>query len=163
MKYRNFCSCIMTRTHSMVQLNELKWVFRRSWNTLQSYCLLLCRKKDTIQWRVNNFYIASPSSENDRCFMVVVIVRYQEEVFHTGGGDALEQVGQGGCGCPIPGLVVGDPAHSRGVETQRSLCSLSAQAILWLYNSYKLFSMLYLLLKAPTSPYISILLLCTLV
>ena len=43
----------------------------------------------------------------------------------------LEQIAQGGCGCPIPGgiqgqarcvsgqpgLVVGDPAHSRGVET----------------------------------------------
>jgi len=47
------------------------------------------------------------------------------------GGDTLEQVAQGGCGWPIPGgiqgqagcgsaqpgLVVGDPAHSRGVET----------------------------------------------
>jgi len=44
----------------------------------------------------------------------------------------LEEVAQGGCGCPIsggiqdqagcgsgqPGLVVGDPAHSRGVETR---------------------------------------------
>jgi len=44
----------------------------------------------------------------------------------------LKQVAGGGCGCPIPGgiqgqagcgsgqpgLVVGDPAHSRGVETQ---------------------------------------------
>ena len=44
----------------------------------------------------------------------------------------LEQVAQGGCGCPIPGgipgqagcgsgqpgLVVGDPAHSRSVETR---------------------------------------------
>ena len=43
-------------------------------------------------------------------------------------GDTLEQVVQGGCGCPIPGgiqgqagcgfgqpgLVVGDPAHSGG-------------------------------------------------
>jgi len=52
--------------------------------------------------------------------------------FHTEGGDALEQVAQGGCGCPIPGgiqgqagcgsgqpgLVVGDPAHSMGVETR---------------------------------------------
>ena len=52
--------------------------------------------------------------------------------FFTEGGDALEQVAQGGCGCPIPGslqgqagcgcgqpgLVVGDPAHSRGVETR---------------------------------------------
>ena len=52
--------------------------------------------------------------------------------FHTEGSDTLEQVAQGGCGCPIPGgiqgqagcgsgqpgLVVGDPAHSRGVETQ---------------------------------------------
>jgi len=48
------------------------------------------------------------------------------------GGDALEQVAQGGCGCPIPGgiqgqagcgsgqpgLVVGNPAHGRGVETR---------------------------------------------
>jgi len=52
--------------------------------------------------------------------------------FFTQGGDALEQVAQGGCGCPIPGgiqgqagcgsgqpdLVVGNPAHSRGVETR---------------------------------------------
>ena len=52
--------------------------------------------------------------------------------FFTEGGDALEQVAQGGCGCPIPGgiqgqagcgsgqpgLVVGDPVHSRGIETQ---------------------------------------------
>ena len=51
--------------------------------------------------------------------------------FFTQGGDALEQVAQGGCGHPIPGgiqgqagcgsgqpgLVVGDPLHSRGVET----------------------------------------------
>ena len=61
-----------------------------------------------------------------------VQVGYQEEILHTEGGDALEQVAQGGCGCPIPGgiqgqagcgsgqpgLVVGDPAHSRGVETR---------------------------------------------
>ena len=52
--------------------------------------------------------------------------------FFTQGGDALEQVAQGGCGCPIPGgiqgqagcgsgqpgLVVGDPAHSSGVESR---------------------------------------------
>jgi len=45
---------------------------------------------------------------------------------------ALEQVAQGGCGCPIPagiqgqagcgsgqpGLLVGDPAHSRGLELE---------------------------------------------
>ena len=51
--------------------------------------------------------------------------------FFTEYGDALEQVPQGGCGCTIsggiqgqagcgsvqPGLVIGDPAHSRGVET----------------------------------------------
>ena len=48
------------------------------------------------------------------------------------GGDTLEQVAQGGCGCPVPGgiqgqagcgsgqhgLVVGDAVHSRGVETR---------------------------------------------
>ena len=47
-------------------------------------------------------------------------------------GNTLEQVAQGGCGCPIPGgiqgqagcgsgqpsLVIGDPAHSREVETR---------------------------------------------
>ena len=59
-------------------------------------------------------------------------VRYQEEVFHTKGGDVLEQVAQGRCGCPTPGgiqgqagcgsgqpdLMVGDSAHSREVETR---------------------------------------------
>ena len=54
----------------------------------------------------------------------------RKKFFHAEGGDTLEQVAQGGCGCPIPaiqgqagcgsgqpGLVVGNPAHSRGVET----------------------------------------------
>ena len=59
-----------------------------------------------------------------------VQVRYQEEVFHSEGGDTLEQVAQGGCGCPIPGgiqgqagcgsgqpgLMVGGPARSRGLK-----------------------------------------------
>ena len=55
-------------------------------------------------------------------------VRYQEKVFHTEGGDTLEEgfrcpipggiQGQAGCGSGQPGLVVGDPAHSRGVETE---------------------------------------------
>jgi len=39
--------------------------------------------------------------------------------------------GQAGCSSGQPGLVVGGPAHSRGVETQWSLWSLSTQAILW--------------------------------
>ena len=51
---------------------------------------------------------------------------------HTEGGDTLEHVSQGGCGCPLPGgiqgqagcgsgqpgLVVGNSAHSRDVETR---------------------------------------------
>ena len=55
----------------------------------------------------------------------------RRKFFYTEGSDVLEQVAQGGCGCPIhggiqcqagcgsgqPGLVVGDPAHSRGVKT----------------------------------------------
>ena len=59
-------------------------------------------------------------------------LRIRRKFFHTESGDTLEQVAQGGCGCPIPGgiqgqagcgsgqpgLVVGDPAHSRGVETR---------------------------------------------
>ena len=53
------------------------------------------------------------------------------KLFHSEGGDALEQVAQGGFGRLITGriqgqtgcgsgqtdLVVGNPAHSRGVET----------------------------------------------
>ena len=52
--------------------------------------------------------------------------------FFTRGGDAPRQVAQGGCGCPIPGgiqgqagcgsgqpgVAVGNPAHSREVETR---------------------------------------------
>lgn len=30
-------------------------------------------------------------------------VRYQEEIFYCEGGEALEQVSQGNCECPIPG------------------------------------------------------------
>ena len=61
-----------------------------------------------------------------------VQVRYQEEVFHAEGGDALEHVAQAGCGCPIPGgiqgqagcgsgqpdLVTGDHAQRREVATR---------------------------------------------
>ena len=64
--------------------------------------------------------------------------------FHTESGDALEQVAQRGCGCPIPegirgqagcgsgqrGLVVGDPVHGKGIETRWYLRSFSTQAIL---------------------------------
>jgi len=39
--------------------------------------------------------------------------------------------GQAGCGSGQHGLVVGDPAHSRGVEARWSLWSFSTQAILW--------------------------------
>jgi len=64
--------------------------------------------------------------------------------FHTEGGDALEQVAQGCCGCPIPGgiqghvgcgsgqpgLVVGDPAHSGGVKTQFTTADIWPQVSL---------------------------------
>ena len=42
---------------------------------------------------------------------------------------------QAGCGSGQPGLVVGDPACGRGVETRWSLWSFSTHAILWFYNS----------------------------
>ena len=55
-----------------------------------------------------------------------------EDFFHSDGCDMLERVAQEGCGCPIPGgtqgqigcgsgqpgLVVGNPAHIRKVETR---------------------------------------------
>ena len=67
--------------------------------------------------------------------------------FFTEGGDVLEQVAQGGCGCPIhagtqgqagcgsgqPGLVVGDPAHSRGLELDDLFGSLQPRP---LYDSF---------------------------
>ena len=56
----------------------------------------------------------------------------RRKFFHTEGADTLEQVAQGGCGYPVaggiqgqagcgsgqPGLVVGNPAHSREAETE---------------------------------------------
>ena len=59
-------------------------------------------------------------------------MRCKEEVLHCEGGEALKQVAQRGCGCPIPGsvqgqagwgfeqpgLVEGVPAHGRGVGTR---------------------------------------------
>jgi len=62
-------------------------------------------------------------------------VRIIEQFFHTEGGDTLKQVAQGCCGYPIPGgtksqarldgcgfgqpgLMFGNLAHSRGVETR---------------------------------------------
>jgi len=42
---------------------------------------------------------------------------------------------QAGWGSGQPGLVVGDPAHSRGVETGWSWWSFSTQAILWFCDS----------------------------
>jgi len=71
-----------------------------------------------------------------------------------------EQVAQGGCGCPIPGgiqgqagwgsgqpgLLVGDPAHSRGLETRWSLWSFSTQAILW-NPSEEMLSLEYIVCK----------------
>ena len=52
----------------------------------------------------------------------------RKKFFHTESSDTLEQVAQGGCGCPVPGdiqgqagcgsgqpgLVVGNPAHKQG-------------------------------------------------
>ena len=54
----------------------------------------------------------------------------RRKFFHPEGGDTLEQMVQRDCGSGQPALVVGDPAHSRGVETQWSLWSFSTQAIL---------------------------------
>jgi len=55
-----------------------------------------------------------------------------EEILHREGGEALGQVAQRSCGCPLPGsvqgqigwsfehpaLVEGVPAHGRGVGTR---------------------------------------------
>ncbi|GAB0193696.1 hypothetical protein GRJ2_001834900 [Grus japonensis] len=56
--------------------------------------------------------------------------RFRLDILYDEGGEALEQVAQRGCGCPIPGsvqgqvgwgfgqpgLVAGVPAHGRGLE-----------------------------------------------
>jgi len=61
--------------------------------------------------------------------------RYREEIFYTEGGEILAQVAQRGGRCPIPAKIQGqdgqvseqpdlvedDPAHCRGVGTQRPL------------------------------------------
>ena len=38
--------------------------------------------------------------------------------FHTEGGDTLEQVAQGGCGCPIPGGIQGQAGCALGSLVQ---------------------------------------------
>jgi len=57
-------------------------------------------------------------------------MRYKKETLYSEGGEALAQVTQRSCGCPLPvsvqgqagrgfeqpGLVEGVPAHGRGVE-----------------------------------------------
>ena len=59
---------------------------------------------------------------------ILILSLFLLKYCHSDSGDALEQVAQGGCRCPIPlciqdqagcgsgqpGLVAGDPAHSRG-------------------------------------------------
>ena len=78
-----------------------------------------CAITKDVWW--NHAKVSSPTSR-----------MFPPDYFHLEGVDALEQVAQGGCGCPIPGgiqgqagcgsgqpgLVVGDPAHSREVETR---------------------------------------------
>jgi len=54
--------------------------------------------------------------------------------FFTQSGDALEQVAQGGCGCPIPGGIQGQAGCGSGqpdLVIQWSLWSFSTQVILW--------------------------------
>ena len=63
--------------------------------------------------------------------------RLPKEVVDAPSLDTRVQ-GQAGCGSGQPGLVVGDPAHSRGVETRWSLWSFSTQTILWFYDSVTL-------------------------
>ena len=38
----------------------------------------------------------------------------RRKFFHTEGGDTLEQVAQGGCGCPIPGGIQGQAGRGSG-------------------------------------------------
>ena len=54
---------------------------------------------------------------------------WREDATHSGIGHCRDS-----CGSGQPGLVVGDPARSRGVETGWSLWSFSTQAILWLFT-----------------------------
>jgi len=59
-------------------------------------------------------------------------MRYKEEILYCEGGEALAQVAQRSCGCPLPGSVQGQvgwsseqpglgeglPAHGRGLGTR---------------------------------------------
>jgi len=68
----------------------------------------------------------------DQFKMKLLRFRLEEEVFHLESDDALDQVAQRGCGCPVPGgiqgmvdvalgsmaiLVAGNSVQSRGIET----------------------------------------------
>jgi len=71
-------------------------------------------------------------------------VSYKQEILYVEGDDAMEQVAQRSCGCPLPGgvqrqvewgfeqpgLVEGVPAHGRGVGARWSLKSFPTQTVL---------------------------------
>ena len=72
------------------------------------------------------------------------MIRFKKEIGYYEAGEALEQVAQRSCGCPLPGsiqdqvglgfeqpgVVEGVPAYSRGIGTIWSLRSLPAQIVL---------------------------------
>jgi len=91
---------------------------------LKSDCLTKKSKK--------GFLLLFKSLKKDLKTKMPLVNWRKEEVFYTEDGDTLEQVAQGGSGCPIPGgiqgpagcgsgqpgLVVSDPACGSGVETR---------------------------------------------
>ena len=78
-----------------------------------------------------------------------IYVRDKAEIVHSEGGEALAQISQRSCGCPLPGrvqsragwgydqaaLVEGVPAHGREVGIRWSSRSLPTQIILLLCDS----------------------------
>ena len=109
----------------------------------QAYAVCIQKSHPVLQNGVATLIRSSPFSQKSKSspFVGIRLQRIGQKLkthlknlktLHTEDGDALEQVAQGGCGCPIPGgiqgqagcgsgqpgLVVGDPAHSKRVETR---------------------------------------------
>ena len=97
----------------------------------QGRATLVQNGKQQIFWKSSYLYSAGGNSCRD-CANCIGRTGYQSR-WNKLRAACIQ--GQAGCGSMQPGLMVGDPAHGRGIETRWPLRSFSTQAILCFCDS----------------------------